>query len=642
MPRLEPMNPISDIIIDAFQSNHKKLIEAGVGSGKTLNALVAAADFSLKQNKKVVFATGANTMQEENFKKDLLDLRKIFEGQNLKIAQVKARNSYISMKRFELFQEKKQYLDHEVTFLIKITIWLQKTATGDMDELNFMGKEFSLLDSVCCNEYACPHENSEFKNGCFFIKSQEKADIANIIIINHTLMIRDAIPAIHVETHCNASLHELPVYSHLIIDEADILEKAARESLTTAFSLNALQKPFESLKNVFKDIDVDTNEKIALFLRKSEIFFGLLGIFLEKESAKNPSNQGFLQCNLLNCDRQSKEWLAVNDCGAGIIKIGQDIVEETTKYSKEYCLEGEKEIMELKTILAHSEKIDLNEIILIFKNPEQNIFIKRSPVHIDRVLHELLFTRKESIIFISDTLRTDHSFHYIRRELGLGPEFEEIVFPPHFINPEQIKVLIPESLPGPMTEGYFTSCARLISDIIQKNRGRTLALFTSKKALSSMYHGIAPELKALGFHVLAQGISGGRGKILEHFKDEPHSSAIFATSNFWENITFSENELNCVIIHKLTFDFPDDPLVLARSKDYIDSFNDYYLPRAILRFKKTFNQFIVNTAMGGETDKGGPRPRSTMIILDNRITQKAYGKQFLESLPEEIEVINHT
>lgn len=625
--------------MDAFQNNKKKLIEAGVGSGKTLNALIGAASFSLSQNKKVVFATRTNVMREENFKKDLLELEKKFEGQKLKIAVVKGKSSYLSLKRFELFQEKKQYLDHEVTFLIKITIWLQKTTTGDMDELNLMGKEFPLLDEVSCNEYTCLHEDKEFQNGCFFVKSQKKAETANIIIASHTTVVQDA-----VKTQNPTSLQQLPYYFYLIVDETDMLEKAARESLTTTFSLNALQKPFESLKNIL--INTDICEKITKFLTRSEIFFGFLGIFLERESSKNSAGQGFLQCNLLASDTQSKEWTQTKDSGKLLIETGMEILnilssdEEIGAHQKikEYLHEAQKQLVELKTILTHSEQTNLNEIILIFKNPEQNIFIKRSPIHVDQTLNEFLFAKKESVILISDTLRTDHSFAYIREELGLVHEFEEIVFPPHFSNPEEIKILIPENLPQPMTEDYFINCARLISDIIQKNGGHTLVLFTSKKSLSSMYHRIAPELKAAGFHLLAQGISGGRGKILEHFKDEPESCVIFATSNFWENVTFSENDLNCVIIDKLSFDFPHDPLILARSKDYADSFNEYYLPRAILRFKKTFNQFISATAAHKKNNRDLAENMATMVILDNRIVQKGYGKRFLESLPEEIKI----
>jgi DNA polymerase-3 subunit epsilon/ATP-dependent DNA helicase DinG len=171
------------------------------------------------------------------------------------------------------------------------------------------------------------------------------------------------------------------------------------------------------------------------------------------------------------------------------------------------------------------------------------------------------------------------------------------------------------------------NCSELIKKIVKQNGGRTLVLFTAKKALSATYMLIAPQLKEEGINILAQGITGSRGKILEQFKDEPETSAIFGTDSFWEGVDLVGNMLTCVILQKLPFDPPDDPIIQARSQKYMDSFREYQIPRAILKFKQGFGRLIRS-----RKDTG------SIVILDTRIIQKDYGMQFLKSLPEGIKI----
>lgn len=629
---------MTELIMEAFAQDKKKIIEAGTGVGKTLAYLMAAVHHALKQQKKVVISTYTHNLQEQLLKKDVPLLQELFDPAQFKIALVKGRRNYLSYKRLELLLEKDYFADHEVILIIKIILWLTRSQTGDLDELTFIGKEYSMLDEICCAEYACPHDDPEFKNACYLMKARQKAFNSDIIIINHALLLQDS----------TADTPILPEYEDLIIDEAHHLEKVATDAFTVVLAFHSFERPFEKLK---KSMDIlnrfvkeahlidelqSIKQNTEQLLSRIEIFFGLVGIFLEK----NLGPYSFNQINLSDADVMSKEWLQAKEAGKLVNDASKSILEKLThlheqfgeqggtvwKEVKGYMYSCERKIADLKSVLESDEKT-FEQMTWISKTFEENVTIRRSPVDVGPMLNSVLWNVKPSIVLTSATLRTDHTFNFIRDQLGIDQSFEEAVLPSHFSYPDQVKILIPEDLPEPATEGYFLSCASIIKNIIQANGGRTLVLFTAKKALSATYYQIAPELKKEGFTVLAQQITGGRGKILEHFKDEPANSAIFGTQSFWEGIDLPGDILNCVIIQKLPFDPPDDPMIVARSKKYSNAFNDYQLPKAILKFKQGFGRLIRSSKDTG-----------TIVVLDTRIIQKNYGHQFLEALPEGIRI----
>jgi len=629
---------MTELIMEAFAQDKKKLIEAGTGVGKTMAYLMAAVHHALKQQKKVVISTYTHNLQEQLLKKDIPLLRQLFAPAEFKIAMVKGRRNYLSYKRLELMLQKDSFADHEVALIIKILLWLNWSETGDLEELTFVGKEYTMLDEICCAEYACSHEDPEFKNACYLMKARQKAFNADIVIINHALLLQDS----------TADTPILPEYEDLIIDEAHHLEKVATDAFTVVLAFHSFERPFDRLK---KNIDVlsrqakeaQVMDELHLIkkstdqlLSRIEIFFGLVGIFLEKNLPPNHFNQ----LNMSQADVMSKEWLQARDAAKIITESAKNVLEKLTKLHeafgdsggsawkevKGYMYECEKKIADLKSVLE-SDEAAFEQMTWISKSFDENVTIRRSPVDAGPMLNTVLWSVKPSVVLTSATLRTDHTFSFFRGQLGLDESFEEAFLPSHFSYPDQVKILIPEDLPEPATEGYFKACAGIIKNIIEKNGGRTLVLFTAKRALSATYHLIAPELKKTGFTVLGQQISGGRGKILQHFKDEPATSAIFGTQSFWEGIDLQGNDLNCVIIQKLPFDPPDDPMIVARSKKYMNPFMEYQLPKAILKFKQGFGRLIRSS-----TDTG------TIVILDTRIIQKKYGHQFLEALPEGIRI----
>lgn len=642
-----PSQPkITEKILDAFENGHHCMIEAGTGTGKTLAYLLSAVSHALAQNTKVVVSTYTKNLQDQLFNKDipLLQnaLRQIDPALSFEYSLLKGRRNYISMKRLTSFMDKPFFEDHETSFLIKILLWLKQTENGDLEEVNLQGKEYPLKDDVCCDEYTDDEE--DFFSRDFLKEARLKAERSHIIVINHALAFLDA----------TSESGLLPDYDYIIFDEAHHLEGVATESLTINLSLNSYVKPYEKLLRILSaadktDLIQNVSVKAGQILSRTEIFFGLLGIFIEKYAAPDAYqsqliiNESSLSGIEWNKVKESAEIL--NDLNAQLLSELQ-ILSATlakdengvaeTRPSKRPAKNLPREIRAIgHEVQKRSENMHAvilggdwqNRINWTYKTFEGLGCIKSAPLEIGQTLKQIFYDRKKSVILTSATLRTGESFDYLKKTLNLDKSFNETYLPSHFSYPDQVKIIIPEDLPRPMSEGYFKACSDIIRDIIVKNGGRTLVLFTSKKALLATYMSIAPELRERGYEVLGQGISGGKGKILEHFKQEPSVCALFGTDSFWEGVDIPGDMLTCIVMQKLPFDPPSDPVISARGALYSDSFGEFQLPRAILKFKQGFGRLIRT-----EKDKG------SMIILDSRIIQSGYGRRFLESLPEGIRI----
>ena len=520
--------------------------------------------------------------------------------------------------------QKDIFENHEVTFLLKTILWLKVTKTGDLDEVSLQGKEFSLRFDICYDEFEGDEDDPTFAHQSYLRKARQKAEKADIIVVNHALLMQDAL-----------TNSILPEYDHIIFDEAHNLEKVTTDSLSINLSYRSFVRPFERFTKIY-DKSRDQLEKVApkiqQTLTRAEIFFGILGIFMEKHAdAMEMQYQYLIKDEALN----SLEWNKVKEAATLLNQLTTEIVQELS----EIKLGNEELILEIKGIIYDIEqrKEDLHTVFLsgewenriqwTYRTYEGSSCLKSAPMNVGSQLQTLLFNAKKSVILTSATLQTENSFHFIRGQLSLDPSIEEIALPSHFDYPDQVKIIIPEDLPRPATEGYFKACSRVIEEIIKTNGGRTLVLFTAKKALTATYMAIAPRLKKDGYNILAQGVTGGKGKILEHFKEEPEACALFGTASFWEGIDIPGDLLTCIVMQKLPFDPPSDPLIFSRGLQYTDAFNEYQVPLAILKFKQGFGRLIRTSK-----DKG------SMVILDSRVLSSGYGRKFIESLPKDIKL----
>lgn len=623
-------------ILDAFKHKYSLLAEAGTGTGKTFAYLLAAAFQNRKHQSKVVISTNTNNLQDQILKKDFLVIKSIFP--EIQITTLKGHRKYLSLSRFEKLKSKDQLEEHELTTIIKTLIWLDKTVTGDLDELNLQNKETVLFEEICSNP-EITLKQKKYQQQDFLEKAREKAQSADIIVINHALLINDTVSETPI----------LPEYQYLIVDEAHHLERTTTDALTEVLGQNKLTRLLEAFSSECEDIwkgSLIFDGQMAELIPKlnglkskiteiNEKAFYLVRDFLLQTGKASPSIPCYF--NLIRSITDSSVWQKIreyfkdlSDQKAGFEQLGnqlisvvlQNQIEETELPVK---LKKILQIFEQTTSLA---EIKADRIYWISKGLDEYISLHSAPLTINKITTEKLFKNKQSVILTSATLTTYGNFRFIKNELGLDENFEELKLASHFNYPDQVKIIIPENLPEPKDPQYLSHCNKVIKSVIEANKGKTLTLFTAKKDLSKTFHEIAASLKEKGINLLGQGISGGRGKIISNFESEPSKTAILGTNSFWEGVDLAGDILTCVIIQKLPFDPPDDPIIYARSQLFDRPFEEYALPRAILRFKQGFGRLIRTSSDTG-----------AVIILDSRLLTKTYGRQFIISLPGGINII---
>lgn len=618
----EPQIEMATKIVDAFTDHKKLLIEAGTGTGKSLAYLIPAIYKARSEDTKVVIATHTKNLQDQLFLNDIPVALKAI-GKKFKTAVLKGRSNYLSGERLRQFMNKSFFYEHEVTLLIKILIQKPK----EKEELSLQGREhFAWLD-VCCDGIKCPHKNATYANRCYLNEAREKAGKADIIITNHALLLADTVGPTQI----------LPEHKYLIVDEAHHLETEATSALTITFTNDGLVNTIINLKGLLKKYP-DFIEKLNELEGKIELMFGLLGIFYEKYI----QYVSYVQDLSLNEHlTESIEWEHLKNTVENLVLKGEQVFKELHKFAEEqedeeyadyvkYEMEGIAEMMrKLSFVILEGGMSDFGQsIIWVFKKMDGALGINCAPLQVREHLKGTLLHDKNSIIMTSATLSVEHRFDYIKYQLGLDDDFEEIMLSSHFKYEDQVELVIYEDMQAPATEGYFNQSCEIIKREAIANGGKMLVLFTSKKAIEATFLKLAPELKNQNITILAQNMSGGRNKIIELFKMKPESSVIFGTNSFWEGIDIKGESLTSVIIQKLPFDPPSDPVHAARSALFDDPFFEYQVPRAILMFKQGFGRLIRSTKDHGK-----------VIILDSRVLKKSYGEMFLNSLPEGVRLV---
>lgn len=622
-------------ILEAAQEGHHLIAEAGTGTGKTMAYLLAAAALRTQSGKKTIISTHTNHLQDQIIEKEFPLIRKLFPG--LTITVLKGRRKYLDRSRLQILRDKPLLEEHEISALIKILLWLEETKNGDLDELNLQNKEVLIYDQICSDPDGLHHPQTATGQD-FLEQARARAEDADLVIVNHALLTQDSLMENSI----------LPDADVLIVDEAHHLEKTLTDAQTVIFGENRPYKLWENLFEAgFKHINPEQffperwpallerlKTERQLCLENIPKIFRLLETLMSRFSSAPPGLGMRLAIDQkLRADPQWQQTLGllvemeqqtprIAQLCRDISTLFQDlpVVNEQIGYALH---EIERFFLQISAFTGDAN----HQITWINKNFDDSIHLATAPLAIDQTFGEKVTSPYSTVVLTSATLSTYGNFNYLRRELGLEENYEQILIPSHFSYPDQVKIIIPEDLSDPRDSDYLNQCRQIISDVIQKNGGRTLVLFTAKKDLAHVFHNLAPSLKSAGYNLLAQNISGGRGKILAHFQDEPDRCAILGTNSFWEGVDLIGPVLTCVIIQKLPFDPPDDPIIKARSARFEKPFEQYALPRAILRFKQGFGRLIRSAEDTG-----------AVIILDSRLVQKSYGQEFVSSLPSGIKI----
>ncbi|WP_210365446.1 ATP-dependent DNA helicase DinG [Bacillus sp. REN3] len=648
-----------DLVYEAFSNNWHALIEAGTGVGKSLGYLVPAAVFSREKNVPVVISTYTTQLQEQLLANDVPMLNTMFDGK-LEVALIKGRSHYINMAKFEqsLRMEEENY-DTALTKM-QILVWLTQTETGDADELNLSSGGMLFWNKIK-NDHSLFLKTKPWKEFDFYRRAIEKARLADLLITNHAMLLTDLV----------SGKQALPDYEYVILDEGHQFEKAAGKHfgqsidfMTLRLLLNQLgqfeqQQLFYKLETMLDNhsSQVHTqgrkqtsvvNRLIADLSYETDEFFKLAGIYARK--AIKSRTAGSKVYAGLKEDEKSRTWTALKAAAERFYFLVKDVglalgqrLKEAVKISS-LSLEEQALFEEIVQLRCSLESIGDTVKALFIEDTDKTVrwieadlralqnsaTIYARPANVADYLSARFFNEKQSVILTSASLSVNRSFEYVKNELGLHePHIEKVIESP-FCYEKQVSLVVPDDLPdikAVSDDEYVAAITEHIISIAEATKGRMLVLFTSHDMLKKTHDLIKESGLLEDFILIAQGITAGsRTRLTRNFK-RFEKAILLGTSSFWEGVDIPGEDLSCLIIVRLPFSPPDEPLTAAKSAMIKERggnpFTELALPEAILRFKQGFGRLIRTS-----TDKG------MIFVFDRRILTTAYGKSFLSSVPE--------
>jgi len=663
MPDWEPRPQqvsMSQNVLTAFQQGYHLICEAPTGVGKSLAYLAAAANIAISNKSKVVISTNTINLQEQLFLKDVPLLQSIYReatgNSGVRAALLKGRSHYLCLRRLAEFKRRPRLTVDELILLIKIIVWQAWYDGGDSSDIHLTREENLIWDfELSADQKFCTPQKCKAFGNCYLHEARKKAENADIIIVNHALLCADL--------ESEGSL--LPDYQYLVVDEAHHFEEVATKAFGVEIKQESLTIPIKGIRNHLDDLkrrfsgtlftNGKTFESIDSILeavpdleQALDNFFSVVVLFV----SRNVPDSGFIEHLLVDkIVGASEEWL---NLGNSFTEVHQRIIKwlsELRKFAQALELAESKdfpdqsdftdelfqEIQILSEELGHIHNFFENEedakklIRWISSDMQGAITIYMAPLLLGEELSKKLYNSKKSVIFTSATLGVklvspdeteQHPFTYIRQMLGLDERFEELILESPFDFETQAYVITPTDLKPVQSKDSLDQVGDFFKKFIRAIGGSMMGLFTSHGALERVYLHLMHEFTANDPKVLAQRISGGRAKVMKAYMNNPQHSVLLGTNSFWEGVDIKGDALTTLVIHKLPFDVPNDPIFKARKEMFQNSFMEYQVPRAVLRFRQGFGRLIRS-----KKDYGA------LVVLDNRVLTMEYGKMFLQALP---------
>jgi len=585
--------------VEAASENRRHLIvEAGTGTGKTLAYLVPM----MRTGQRVVISTGTKNLQEQLFFKDIPFLRKLFP--DVRVALMKGRQNYLC--RQKLYDIGKQPVLNgleEVAQYPRLRQWEAKTEVGDRAELPWLPDASELWTKVDARRETCTGQKCPQFERCFITLMHQRAAASDLIIVNHHLFFAD----LALRGTEAASL--LPDYEALVFDEAHDIEDVATQYFglqVSNYRVEELARDTEATLKVKGLKSAEVLHAVAELRRRADTFFGL---FPNAETRANfDHREAFLQVHgsaygsLLNA-------LVLLETELGRLKDRPEEVNNLMRRAVE-LRQGFQAVMEGKE----------RSMVYWWERRGRGVFLEATPIDVAPILRERLFESVPTVILTSATLAVGGNFDFLKRRLGIDNAKERIL-DSHFDYPSQAMLYTPLHLPDPREPTFARLAAEEVVQLLKATRGRAFVLFTSHQQMREVFERVRPHLR---YPMLIQG-SMPRTEMLERFRNTPHA-VLFGTSSFWQGVDVQGEQLSAVVIDRLPFAVPSDPVIAARIRQINEeggnAFMEYQVPQAVLALKQGFGRLIRSQA-----------DRGVLAILDHRMMRKQYGKTFLESLP---------
>ena len=593
---------LAEIADQAFAKHQHVVIEAGTGTGKTLAYLIPA----IRSGRRVVISTATKSLQDQLFQKDVPFLQKHF-APNLKAVLMKGRANFLCRQKVHQMEGQPvlKGID-EIDWFSQIRDWEKLTETGDRNELTFLPDDSQLWNRIDARSDLCTGNKCVEFQRCFITAMQQRAEEADLIIVNHHLFFADL--ALRQDDFGSI----LPEYSAVVFDEAHEIEDVASDYFGRQLSSYRFEELGRDAENMLRVLQIDAaglRRQLARMRERARSFFER---FPEREgrySFGQEERSAFLDQNREACDELT----------SAVQRIETELSALSPKPEEVFAMA--RRAAEMRRELTFLLESDEKAYVYWYERRGRGVFLAATPIDVSQILREKLFDLFDTVVLTSATLADGGKFDYLKQRLGVLPANENVL-PQAFNYSTQALLYMPPALPDVRQPSFAASAADEITRLLEISRGRAFCLFTSYSQMRDLFERVSGRVP---FPVLLQG-TAPRSVLLDRFRTTPHA-VLFATSSFWQGVDVPGAQLSCVIIDKLPFAVPSDPIVAARvralEEDGRNAFTEYQIPEAVLALKQGFGRLIRS-----KTDRG------ILCILDNRIRRMHYGKIFLESLPE--------
>lgn len=623
------------------------LVEGGTGIGKSVAYLLPAVLFALRNNARVVVSTNTINLQEQLITKDVPDLLDALRGEpgfdadRFRCAQLKGKANYLCLRRWEAHANGEPGSTDEARMLAKTLAWLNETRAGDRAELRLSGAETASWERMSASGFsACPGAR---EGACFYRHARDEAAAAHLLVVNHALLLSDL--------QVGGSL--LPDYDFLIVDEAHNLETEATRQFGFRVSQSTVEDLVErlgavihSFGNAVRVSAMEQARKESADLRRDEAQTPLyavrdawarltMGVAEFAAAQRGESDDGELR--ITRAERAQPAWSALDIAWDAFDRSAAEAADRAAALLREMeslpagavpALDQLKgELTEWLTdqaearVKARSFVSDPDDQTVYWVGRGANLSMNGAPLDVAPRLREDLFDQKRAVVLTSATLAVSGGFAHVRDRLGVEDP-EEIAFGSPFDYGKAALLCLPTDAPEPSNPRYADAVADMLDALAQMSDGRTMALFTSHAALRAAASRLRKTLPRRGIGVLAQGPDGTPQQLLARFRSRPRA-ILLGTASFWEGVDVGNAALKTLVVARLPFNVPTEPIFAARSEQYEkQAFMQYAVPQAALRFRQGFGRLI-----RGKGDRG------VVVALDSRIVSKAYGRLFLDSIP---------